>query len=107
MVFTHRCRSCCLSAERTSGGSRTPAPCPCHHMCAGNRRFHSYKSLRTRHTFKSYIHLVQYMQHEAHDIQKKHSVLTARDMEIVLHMKSRRGMKDGEYEGETEAERKG
>lgn len=47
------------------------------------------------------------MQHEAHDIQKKHSVLTARDMEIVLHMKSRRGMKDGEYEGETEAERKG
>lgn len=48
---THRCRSCCLSAGRTSGGSHTPAQCLCHHMCAGNRRFHSYTSLKTTHTY--------------------------------------------------------
>lgn len=50
LVVTHRCRSCCLSAGRTSGGSHTLAPYPCHRMCAGSRRFHSCRSLRTTHT---------------------------------------------------------
>lgn len=48
MAVTHRCRSCCLNAGRTFGGSHKSALCLYLHMCAGNLRFHSYKSLKKR-----------------------------------------------------------
>lgn len=50
MAVTHQCRSCCLSAGHTSGGSHTQAPCLCRCMCAGNRHFHSYRSLKITQT---------------------------------------------------------
>lgn len=55
VVVTHRCRSCCRSAGRTSGGSRTLVLCLCPHTYAGSHHFHSYRSLKTAHTLKSYF----------------------------------------------------